>query len=109
MRGRGRTRGSWPPAHLSDWSTRQRIDVVARDGKSVLLIKSDSATVVGIDLEIEAAWRQSLGLGHQCRRDPRPPCFGRNDDLVEIAGLRIDGDEAHQFAVSLSYGDGRRG
>src|SRR6185312_1744863 len=64
--------------------------------------------VVLVDEQIDPAPREALRLVEQSCGEARSPPFGRDDELVEIQGLRIDGNESGQRALALGHHDVRR-
>jgi hypothetical protein len=84
-----------------------RIDAVAGDRKSELLVEADGARVVGVDVKLEPGRRELLGDGDESPADARGPIFGRDDDLIEIAGLRIDGHKADHLIAGFGNDDVR--
>ena len=82
------------PAHAVHRLAGDRIDLGAADRKPVLLVEADGARVVGVDVKIETrparvAWLDAMSAPPT----PEPPMLRRDHDLIEIAVLRIDGDE----------------
>src|SRR5262249_55448452 len=109
-RGEGRRSGESgrrPPTHLVQQRAGARVDVDAGDDETLLLVEADRARVVLVDQEIESSRRDSLRLIDKGGGERRTPRFGRNDDLVEIAGAWIDRHEAEQRAIALGDGDDR--
>ena len=85
-----------------------RIDAVAGDRKSELLIEADGARVVGVDVKLEPGRRELLGDGDESpARRPGGPIIGRDDDLIERAGLRIDGHKADHLIAGFGNDDVR--
>ena len=62
----------------------------------MLLVEADGAGVIGVDVKVEAAWRDAFGLIDQRGRDTAAPGFRRYDDLIEIERAGIDGDKPDQ-------------
>ena len=87
-------RGSRPPAHLVDRGAGARVDLGAGHGEAVLFVKADGPGVVAVDMQVESRGRDALGGIEQRLGGAAAPCLGRDGELIEIAGARIDGDEA---------------
>ena len=100
-----RRRITGPPAHPEHRAAGHRVDVVAGHLEAVLFVERDGAAVVLVDQKIEARRRDALAGVEQQRRDVAAPELRRDHDLVEIAALRIDGDEALDHAVHLGDQD----
>ena len=75
-----------------------RIDPGAGYRESLLVVEAQRPGIVGIDVELKPCRRQLFGDRDQRRADARRPVLRRDHDLVEVAGARIDGDKAGDFA-----------
>ena len=95
-----------PPAHAVDGLAGNRIDAGADDGKSLPPVKPNRAGIVGVDVEIEAPWRNALGRVDQCRADAGSPRSGRDHQLVEII-FAIDRHKSEQCAGVFGDDDRR--
>ena len=86
-----------------------RIDPGAADRKALFFVEADGACVVGVDVEVESAWRESLSFCDEARPDIRSPQLRGHYDLVEIERVGIDGDESGDPIFAFGDYDGRRG
>jgi hypothetical protein len=73
--------------------------------KSVLAVERDGARIVGVDVKIESAWRDPFRFNDKRFPDTRAPAFRRDDQLIKITRLRIDGDKADHRLRSLGNHD----
>ena len=97
----GEWRCSRPPAHQAHRRAGDFVDRLAGIDKALLLVEADGAGIVGIDLQVEPGGRNAPASAISALRDVRAPGLRRHHDLVEIAGLRIDGDEADKSGRPL--------
>ena len=94
---------------LCSGTPRRSFDVGAGNDRSVLFVEADGAGIILVDQQLQPAWRNSFRLIEKRHGERRSPGFRRNDDLVEIAGRRIDGDEARMSPLAFrDRDDGRR-
>ncbi len=78
-----------------------RIDAGAYDRKSLLVVETQRAGIVGVDVELKPRGRERFGDGDQRRADARSPMLRRDHDLVQITAARVDGDKADDFVGRL--------
>src|SRR5262249_33766885 len=87
------------PAHLVGGCLRCRIDVAAGPGEAVLLVETDRAGVVLIDMQVEPVRRLPARVRQERFGDAAALLIGGDHDLVEIPGVRIDHQEAKDTAA----------
>src|SRR5271166_202480 len=96
-----------PPPHLERRQSGTRVDASRDDEEPLALVEPARASVRFVDVEFDDARRTALGLVEKRRGQPRAALGRRDAELVEIAGLRIDGHEAGGlFALKPDDDDG---
>src|SRR2546430_2588172 len=94
------------PRHLQYRPSRSRVHILAGMFKAVALVEADGTRVILVDLERNAAWRQTFGFVDQCGGEFRAPVIRADHELVEVAAS-VDGHETDQGA--RLFGDDDRG
>src|SRR5262249_45665211 len=96
-----------PPAHLVHRRPRAPVQRLAGDDEAHCLVEANGARIVLVDIEIKARGRYAFGFRNESGGHAHPPCLRRHHDLVELEGVRIDGDEAYDLGVRFRHRDGR--
>jgi hypothetical protein len=74
---------------VEDRRAGSRIDIFARRAEAMLLIEAYGTRIILVDVQIETRLRDASRFREQNFGDPASLPLGRDDDLIEVSGIRI--------------------
>src|SRR5271167_3807627 len=83
-------------AQAQCFQPRTRVDAGSDGPEPLPLVKAERTRIVLVDVKDERVRRKPPRLGEQGRGGPGPLRIGGDGDLIDIAVLRVDGDETNQ-------------